>query len=212
MNNITQLDLVNMKPELEDLYQKIGYQTNFQIKPYSFYKNYSKKVIRTYMHFEAFYTLPTEELIDYLKSQIKGYSAIEISCGNGNIAKSLKIPATDSKLQEREDIKLNYMLMAQPLIKYPDFVEKYEAIDAVRHYNPEIVIGSFVTKRWDGDSGNYWGVHEPDFLPLIKKYIHIGSLEIHSNKPLMKVKHKTIQPDWLIVRGKQGFIGIWDNT
>lgn len=192
--------------ELTNLFKKNG---DFTIKPYSYYQKFKWESLRLFMHITGLYSVPTQELIDFLKSEIEAFKAIEIGCGMGSIARALKIPPTDSRMQERPDIKLTYTMMGQPVIQYPDFVEKYEAIEAVRHYKPDVVIGSYITMKWNGKEGNYWGVHEPEFMPLIKKYIHIGSLETHKNKPLMKKKHTTLQPDWLIVRGKQGFIGIW---
>ena len=197
--------------ELIALKKELIVKNELIIKPHSFFKDYHPETIRILMHFEALYSLPTQELINFLKSEIEGYKAIEICCGSGSIGKALNIPATDSKLQEKPEIKMHYELMGQPPIKYPSHVKKYEAMDAVKKSKAEVVIGSYVTKQWDGRDGNYWAPNEPAILKRIKKYIHIGDLKTHAEKPLMQMDYILLQPEWLIVRGNQGYIGIWTN-
>lgn len=203
--------------DIKKLYDNVGTQKDLKILPYSFYKDIPHEAIRLYMHYEALYTLPTTELISFLKEEIGALKAIEICCGSGNIAKALNIPGTDIKLQQRPEIKLYYQATGQPLIWYPPSVEKLEAMQAIDKYKPDVVIGSYVTKKYDGYDGSMYSPHEPDILKKVKKYIHIGSIETHKDKPLMKKESinryldKMIMPEWLIVRGKQGFIGVWTN-
>jgi len=199
------------KKQLQTLNSELFNGSSLIIKPHSYFQQYEWIVIRSFMHDNALYTLPTEELIDFLKSEIEGYKAIEICCGSGSIGKALNIPATDSKLQEDPVIQMHYKLMGQPVIKYPSHVKKYEAMDAVNKVKPEVVIGSYVTKQWNGSSGNYWSPNELTILKRIKKYIHIGDLKTHADKPLMQMDYILHQPEWLICRGQCPYIGIWTN-
>lgn len=186
------------------------------IKPHSYFKDYSRLVLRLFMHKNGIYCLPTQELIDFLKEEIGENSAIEIGAGIGAIGKALKIPTTDNRMQEWEEIKLTYKLTGQPPIEYPEFIEKLEALEAVDKYKPQVVVGAYITNKWleDKQIGNYWGVDEPVLLQKIKKYIHIGDLNTHAYKPLMNIRHATYyqrNAPWLIIRGKNPFIGIWTN-
>jgi hypothetical protein len=186
------------------------------IKPHSYFKDYSRSAIRYFLHLNGIYCLPTQELIDFLKHEIGENSAIEIGAGVGAIGKALNIPTTDSRLQERDDIKFTYAMMMQPVIKYPDHVEKLEAVEAVNKYKPQVVLGAYITNKWIEEKkiGNFWGVDEPLLLKKIKQYIHIGDLSTHSYKPLMQVRHVTYSKyhvPWLIIRGQNPFIGIWTN-
>ncbi len=178
----------------------------------AFYQQYSFEVLRTFMHYKAYYCLPTSELIDFLRTEIGEMSAIEIGCGHGEMARALDVPATDSKLQEREDIKLAYQLAQQPLIEYPNHVVKLDANEAIDYYNPQVVFGSYITKKSDipGD-GNFWGVDEPSFIHRLKKYIHIGAYKTHRTKPLMELPHTEHNPSWLICRSMDSFIGVRGN-
>ncbi len=180
-----------------------------QIKPYELFDSVSSDSIRYFMHLHGIYCLPTLELLHFLQKEIGSSTAIEIGCGIGAIAKALNIPPTDSRLQERPEIKAHYASIGQPTVQYPKWVEKYDAIDAVKEYKPDVVIGSYIIKKYDGESGNMWGVDELEILALVKKYIHIGDEETHSKKPLMKKPFTKHNPEWLITRGKKGFIGIW---
>ena len=183
------------------------------IKPYSYYQSIPWDVLRIFMHLKGVYCLPTQELIDYLKEEIQDKSAIEIGAGVGSIGKALNIPTTDSRLQERPDIRIAYQGMGQPVIEYADHVEKLDALQAVDKYKPEVVIGAYITELWDDKKqiGNAWGVDEPEMFKQIKYYYHIGDKKTHAYKNLMLLDYESYSPEWLIVRGQQGFIGKWNN-
>lgn len=168
-----------------------------------------------FLHVHGIYILPTEELINWLKENISG-SAIEIGAGNGAISRALKIPITDSRLQEQEEIKKIYSAMGQPVIIYPDDVEKLDADEAVKKYNPDTVIGAFITHKYRDDrpeiGGNQYGVEEESILDAVKKYINIGNLITHGMKPILKMKHEQYFFDWIITRAvdqKMNRIFVW---
>lgn len=172
-----------------------------RVMPYSFYRDIEENTLKYFMHQYAIYVLPTTELIDWLKQNIIG-NAIEIGAGHGAIARALNIPITDSRLQERPEIKLWYGMNGQPVIKYAKDVEKLDAEQAVKKYKPETVIGAFITHKFNSvvNNGNAFGVEEELILQSVKRYINIGNLTTHKDKPILKLKHESLYFDWLITR------------
>jgi hypothetical protein len=108
--------------------------------------------------------LLTIELIDFLRGFTYGKRALEIGAGHGGLAKALDILATDNRMQDRPEIREYYQALGQPPIRYGKNVQAYEAIDAVAAFQPEVVVASWVTHRYDearhGEGGNYLGVVE----------------------------------------------------
>ena len=89
-------------------------------------------------------------------------------------------------------------------ITYPDDVEKLDAVSAIKKYQPEFVIGSYVTRKWGLGSrkdGNMYGVDTGWVSINCHKFYMIGNESIHSGDPIMKRKHETWHPEWLITRG-----------
>lgn len=178
--------------------------------PYERIRDFTFDEINLFLMQTALYTFPTTELVEWLRSEIDdggefAPDAIEICCGSGWLGRELDIPITDSKLQEREDIKKIYREMGQPVIQYPDDVEKLDAVSAVKKYQPEFVIGSYVTNKWgNGTSrkvGNIYGVDNGWIAAHCHKYFMIGNENIHGRDIVMKRKHQKLDFDWLITRG-----------
>lgn len=194
--------------ELESLLLKDGL---IQILPYDQLKPFEGDLMRLFLNKHGVYVLPTEELIEWLVDEICGVT-IEIGCGNGVIARKLEIPATDAMVQDRKDVQLLYALMNQPVIKYPSDIEKLNAEQAIEKYNPNTVIGCFITHRWNGKTGSEYGVIEGRILSRGIKYINVGNDDIHKDKPILKHPHKTYRFDWLITRSdkSKNFIKIWN--
>lgn len=182
-----------------------------QIKPYtSFWLNYDHNDILYFMWKYGVYVLPTQELIDWLKHNTDWGRTIEIGAGNGAIARALKIPATDSMLQADPSLNILYKITGQPVIKYPDDIEKLDALAAVKKYKPKTVVGAFIT---DIKEGNVYGVDEQKMLRKIDKYINIGNMVTHAKKPLLKIDHVEYYFSWLVTRAadqKKNRIFVWD--
>lgn len=192
---IQKCDLTKLNSEVLDT------ENELIIKPYSFYQSVDKNELKYFMLQNGIYVMPTQELIDWLKQNIVG-NAIEIGAGNGAISRKLGIPITDSRMQERSDIKFFYNLSGQPTIKYPDDVEKLEAIEAINKYKPDTTIGAFITHKFDHKigNGNAFGVDEELLLSKVKKYINICNKITHKDKPILKLEHEEFQFEWLITR------------
>lgn len=178
--------------------------------PYERIKNFTSDEINLFLMQTALYTFPTIELVEWLRSEIDdggefAPDAIEICCGCGWLGRELDIPITDSRLQEREDIKQMYLKMGQPVIQYPDDVEKLDAVSAVKKYQPEFIIGSYVTNKWgNGTSrkvGSIYGVDNRWIAAHCHKYFMIGNENVHRHDIVMKRKHLELSFDWLVTRG-----------
>jgi hypothetical protein len=147
--------------------------------------------------------LPTVELCQWLKEKIAGRPAIEIGAGHGAVGKYLGIPCTDSKLQDDAIIRMTYQMMGQPVVKYPKHVIKMEALEAIDHYKPEVVIATWVTQLHKDDSdignSNMYGIDEDNIVGKVK-YIHIGHRKVHGKKRILELDHEEFVFPWLYSR------------
>ena len=145
--------------------------------PYQLLKRLDRNELEIYMNRRGIYCLVTFELIALVKSLIgKTRKAIEIGSGNGTLGRSLGIATTDSRLQEETHIKAHYALIGQPVIKYPDDIEKLDGISALKKHKPDVCVGAWVTAHSDEPGqGNFYGVKEAEILEHCEEYIFIGS-------------------------------------
>lgn len=164
----------------------------------------------------AVYGLLTNELLGYLKEVLGNKSAIEVGAGHGQLARYLGIPATDNRQQEWPEVAAYYRLMGQPVIQYGDNVERIDAISAAKKYQPDIVVGSWITHRYDPlrheAGGNQDGVDEQELLNHCGAYLFVGNREVHKHKAIWTEPHEIIEPSWLYSRAHNGspdFIAIW---
>ena len=163
----------------------------------------------------AIYQLPTVELIDFISKNIEG-KAIEIGSGNGSIGRLLGIPITDSKIQEKDEIKMYYDFSLQPIVKYPNDIINLEAGRAISKLKPDTVVGCWVTEwsKYPTNNSSYWGVDEKNIL-YNKKYIFVGNLDVHGKKTILQYDHEVYDFPWIISRAKRlenNRIWIWDRT
>jgi hypothetical protein len=182
------------------------------------YDNFSHGDLRFFCHQHARYGLPTTECVNFIREVINGRTALEIGSGHGDLGYHLNIRMTDSKIQEDPGVRLFYMMGRQPVINYPPDIRKIEAIDAVKKWRPQVVVGSWIT-RWvspdfpPSGNGSVFGVKEDEILDLVETYILVGNLDTHGDKEIMKRKHREIANPFLKSRAKNpenNRIFIWD--
>ena len=167
------------------------------------YDDFDRDALRVFCHRHARYGLPTIELVHWLESRIRNRSAIEIGSGAGDLAHFLAIRATDNRMQEWPTIRSHYLLAGQPVIQYPDFVEKFDALDAIAHYKPDVVVASWVTQWVDPNQpppeagGNAWGVKEDEILETGCTYILVGNKHVHGQKKIMREPHQEFELPFL---------------
>lgn len=170
-----------------------------KLMPYSYYEGLDWVQLRLWCHHNARYGLPTIELVEWLKDYIGDRKAIEIGAGSGDLCHHLDIPGTDNYQQTWPDVRMFYAISGQPTIIYGTWVENIAALDAVKKYKPDIVIGSWITHWVDPDKavgiggGNMYGVKEDELLDYGVTYIMIGNLAIHGHKPILRLPHEELQ-------------------
>ena len=166
--------------------------------------------LRIWLHFKGVYGLPTTELIEYLKERIGDQDAIEIGAGNGVFGRVLGIPSTDSFIQARPDVHLYYAATGQPTVQYGTDVEQMDAEEAVKHFQPEVVFGSWITQLWqEGDeSGSVFGIDEEALLNDVDEYILFGSFRNHGKKRIWP-PGEIVQEPWMWSRAPDSVLFIW---
>ena len=156
-------------------------------------KPFNQGQISQFCHEHGIYQIITDELIEFLGCEMAGASCVEIGAGNGAVARYLRnTVATDSYAQATPEMQLTYARMGVPTIKYGINVLKYEALAAVKEFRPEVVLGCWVTHKWEsGEDGFADGVDEvammhPDLG--VEKYLVVGNKKTHGAKPILKTK------------------------
>lgn len=94
-----------------------------------------KKLLMPLVQPEGIYCFYSRQLIESLAGLIASRSCLEIAAGDGTLARFLnesgvRVVATDDHSWKHE-------------VKYPDFVVKQDARDALREYSPEVVLCSW---------------------------------------------------------------------
>ncbi len=169
-----------------------------KLRPAADYDAIPRTSLRLWCAYQGRYGLPTRELVDWLRALIGPRKAIEVGAGHGDLAHHLGIPATDSKMQTLPAVKAYYGSLGQSVIRYPSWVEELEAEAAIERYQPEVVIGSWVTHFADPHagphtSGCFWGLKEDRILERGVWYVVIGNRLVHGNKPILQRPHQEFQ-------------------
>lgn len=205
--------------------------------PYSFIKDDNDDTLNFVMQACALYTFPTYELCEWLNSQIdddpeyEPHSAIEICAGTGWIGRQLGIPITDLKAQENPVMAGLMMQMITKPVTYTDDIEKLEAQEAVNKYQPDIVIGSFVSSKKNILQKNkrktqilkevtpmgitiehnlmelaekelpFFGVNVEKIIRSCWKTILICNMRTHRSQSYLQLPHQSLSFPWLVTRG-----------
>ena len=193
-----------------------------KVMPSAFYRDFSQDQLSLFCLRHGLYCLPTHELLDRINALIlevsPGRNAIEIGSGHGTLGHGLGIPCTDSYMQEDPMIKQLYQGAGQPPVRYGAHVKQLDAMDAVKHYRPEVVVAAWVTHKWKEQEawreGNMFGVDEKAILRRIKRYVFVGNTRPHKHKPLLDVKHQAIRGDFLFSRSptSHNVLWVWDKV
>lgn len=184
---------------------------DLNVLPSEFYKQFTQEDISTFCTREGYYSLPTEELIEFLKNEIgTEEKVIEIAAGNGVYGRELGIVSTDSYLQKlNPQVKLAYEQTQQTIVPYGNDVKPLEAMEAVRKYKPRIIVVAWGTHKFDRkkplEKGNQYGIEYEKIMAYqsVEKIILIGDLEIHKFNPVHKKATRIIQEDWIVSRSTQ---------
>jgi len=151
-----------MRSDIKYMYKDLYIDEKLQVLPYSYFKDLEYNHVKQFCVENGIYCLPTIELLNFIKEEIgEEERVIEIGAGHGAIARELGIKATDSKLQNRVDIKELYIKGKQPIVRYGDNIEMWDGEKAVCRFKPNIVIAAWVTHKYNPKQhvkeGNIWG-------------------------------------------------------
>lgn len=188
-----------------------------RILPASFWAETTREERAAFGVRNGIYCFPTLELVEHLKGVIGDRTAIEVGAGSGVLGKALGIPATDNRMQEWPQVKGLYSALAQPVVAYGDHVEEMDAVQAVEHYKPDVVIAAWLTHRYSREhperGGNIYGVDELALLRKAGEYVFIGNAHVHRGKPLWGRKPADyVEPPWVYSRAFNGtpdFVARW---
>jgi hypothetical protein len=219
MDNALQFD----QNRVDQLIEQCFDGNMLKVMPADFYREFSQMDLYVFSIQKGIYCLPTTELLNALNTLILEVSphrhAIEIGSGNGAIARGLGIPGTDNYLQSSAEMKAYYGLIGQATVSYGPSVMKLDANTAVEKMRPEVVIGAWVTHKYNPlehhrGGNNVDGIDEGKILESVKRYIVVGNDVIHSEKPIMDKVTRTIRGDFIFSRSVKGVsqnaIYIWD--
>lgn len=194
-----------------------------KILPAAYYDKFPLDHLKLFCHYYARYGLPTVELAEFLKFFIGDRSALEIGAGCGDLGRALNIPMTDNFCQDWPEVKAYYALAGQPVIRYGKDIERLDALDAVKKYKPDVVIGQWVTHWIDPKfppppgGGSIYGVKEDLLLKECKSYIVIGNSDVHGHKPIRAINHMEVQNRHSTIRSRandqsKNILYIWNET
>lgn len=196
-------------PNRRALSEAIGAEGELLVMPSSYYAQTTREERAMLGHSRGVYCLPTRELIDWLRKRIADRPAIEVAAGCGAIGKALGIPSTDNFLQRRPEVAAFYLAHGQPLTNYGAHVLEYDAVDAVKHFRPRVVVAAWLTHKYNPArhdlAGSVAGPDESEIIANCEEYIFIGNAEVHKNKPLLKTgKFEIFMPSFLYSRAMNG--------
>jgi len=187
-----------------------------RVLPTAFWQTTTPQERALFGHRHGLYSFPTVELVEYLRENIGDRPAIEIGAGHGVLAEALGIPATDNRMQEMPRYRGIYEAARQPTVPYGPNIVNCSAQEAVRRYQPAVVIGCWVTHRYDprrhAAGGNEIGVDEADILRNCAEYVVIGNERVHQHKEIWNRRHAIGYPEFLYSRAQNGtpdFLAVW---
>lgn len=201
--------------------QAIGGDGVLKVMSADFYHQFHADSIQGFCLFLGLYALPTTELMDRINLLIMEASpsrnAIEVASGNGCLGKGLGIQCTDNYMQATDEMRAHLKAVRQAPVSYGPHVAKFDALEAVKIFKPEVVVAAWMTHKYRPHEhyrgGNIYGIEENDMMVKIKRYILVGNLEVHKHKPLMGVAHQRIQGDFIVSRSShpsKNAIFVWD--
>jgi hypothetical protein len=191
-------------------------QGQMRVLPAAYWASTTPSERALFAHYQGIYSFPTTELVEYLHELIDGRKAIEIGAGHGILAKALDIPATDNRMQAKARYRRIYEQTGQPTVKYGRHVVELDAAAAVRRYQPDLVIGCWVTQKYDPArhwaGGNEIGIDEEDVIANVEQYVVIGNDQVHDSKSIWNLPHTRRYLPFVYSRaanGSRDFLAIW---
>ena len=198
----------------------IGEDGLLRILPARVYADLPRPFLQIWAGEMGYHLFPTEELVEWIRGEIGGQTAIEICAGAGILGRALGVPCIDWDVCSRfPEVRLLYDMNRQGIPMIGPHCEKIEALEAVAKYQPEVVFGGYITQRsLPGDptsmAGSFAGVDERELIRHVRKYIVVGSLGTHGKKKIWRDRTRDLSPDWIVTRSanpEDQIIAVWEN-
>lgn len=190
-----------------------------RLHPASAWQAWPLDARRAWCGHAGIYGIPTTELIEWLQGYCREKRCVEIGSGNADLYFHLGIKGTDSFMQVRPDIVAHMVLLGQTPTTPPEDVEKTDAENIVRKMKPDVVIGSWITERFDASraevGGNMYGPRTDYIIERCGTYILIGNENIHARNKALRLPHKTFHFPWLVSRAREqtkNVIYVWEKA
>jgi hypothetical protein len=195
-----------------------------RVLPAREYQRHPQADLTVWCVLRGLYCLPTVELVAAVRellperwSSCQLGAPIEIGAGNGAFGRALGVRMTDSHQQELPEVREYYHYIRQATVRYGVDVERRSAEEAVRAYEPEVVVAAWVTHRYEPErheaGGNVMGIDEGALLRKVRRYVHVGHERVHAGKALLALPHRTLRPEGLVSRAldwQKQVIWVWE--
>lgn len=221
MRWLTRVDGYEVDPaKVRDISGEVlGPDGRFRILPAEYWATTTREERALFGAHHGIYSFPTTELVEHLQELIGDRTAIEIGAGNGVLAETLGIPATDNFQQKMARYRDVYSSGDQQAVPYGPNVVEMDARQAVRRHRPQVVLSCWVTHRYNKArhfaGGNEKGVDEAALIAQVDTYVVVGNERVHRNKPIWELPHEIIYPNWLYSRAMnrtRNFIATWQRS
>lgn len=210
---MTQLDPSQVRDISPEVLDEAG---RLRVMPASYWAGITPHERALFGHRQGIYSFPTVELVEHLRELIAGRRAIEVGAGHGVLAEALGIMATDNRMQIKHPYNRVYELTGQPPVRYGANVIDIDANSAVRRYKPKVVIGCWVTHKYDrrrhSAGGNEIGINEGDLIDRAEQYVVIGNDLVHRDKEIWSRPHTKTRHPFIFSRATNGtpeFLAVW---
>lgn len=183
-------------------------QRQLKLLPAATYRAVDPIELKLWCHRHAIYGLPTLELVEWLKTQIGGRSALEIGAGNARLGAHLGITMTDSCIQWCDPlVRAWYLTQGQVPTSPGGDVLLLPADVAVALHKPQVLVASWFTRLFEAGKdregitqASIYGAREEPLLNAVETYIHIGNEAQHDQKTLLSRPHQKLKFPWLLSR------------
>lgn len=195
-----------------------------KIEPSSMYRELPHIWQALWANHNGIYSIPTDELVTFVRGKIGARSSHEIGSANSVLARYLKgsgMHCSDPRSQETTLIKALVNLTASNPPFTPSWVSHKNAKQVVEDYKPDVILAQWVTPGGMKNSGdqsgrNSYGPDYKDMLTKIEELIFVGNKDVHQEVMFGELGEpdEQIEGDWILSRAfipDRNAIWIWKN-
>lgn len=205
----------HLQTHLAALDALLGTVPPFKVVPAAAFATLPAVAVAYWCKLRGLWQITTQELVDFVKQQIAGRSALEIGAGRSSLGRALGIRQTDSHMVgQHKHVKQLYARIGENTQPLPAWVESLSAEKAVAKYKPQVVVGSWISQLGDESVAisSPYGVNETALIAQVTCYIMIGNAHTHGSKLALALPHQALTESWLISRSiqpQENVIYVW---